>query len=457
MRARLQTLLARVADADLREVVRGGAVALAVRVGGTAFNFAFLWLVARTLGAEGTGLYALASSVVVLATVLGVLGLDQALVRFVAEAAERGRPGLVRGYVRQGATYALAASLGVTLVGWVLAPVLAARVFRDPELGTPLRYMLLAVPFVVAAQVRSGGLQGLRRIRDAQLVSVFALGAGTCLAFLALVGLAQATGGAVQVTQAAGAYTFGAAAACALGVGLWRRHAPRPPAPFEPAQPSEPAVGRSLLQTSLPMLWVASMLLVNTWSAVFLLGLYADAADVGLYNVALRLAMLTSFVLAAVNSIAAPKFAAFNARGDYAAMERVAVRSAQLTTAVAAPLLLLLILAAPWCMGVFGAEFVAGAGVLVVLAVGQFVNVAAGSVGQVLAMTGHERDLRTVIVVSAALNVAGCLVLIPRFGALGAAAATAAAWGVMNGLCVWYARRRLGIGTHAGVRLGGAR
>ena len=451
MLARLQALLARYADADLQEVVRGGAVALVMRVGGAAFNFAFLLLIARLLGAEETGLYALASSVVVLATVLGLLGLDQALIRFVAEAAERSRAGLIRRYVKRAVRYVTLASVAAVAVGWAAAPVVSVQLFDAPSLTTPLRIMLLAVPLVATAQVRAGALLGLRHIQAAQAAYVFALAAGTCLAFGGMAAGSTLGWWALTMDGVAWAYVAGGAAASVAGVLLWRQKASGLGAGGE--DHPTPDEGRTLLRTSIPMLWVASMGVVNAWSSVFLLGLYSEAAEVGVFNVALRLAMLTSFVLLAVNSVTASQFATFHAREDRASMERVAVQSARLMLVVASPLLLAFFAAAPWCLRLFGAEFVSGAGVLVVLAAGQFVNVAAGSVGQVLAMTGHERDLRVVILGSAAVNVIGCVLLIPRMGALGAAVATAAASVLMNGLGMAFAYKRLGVRTHAAARL----
>ena len=64
---------------------------------------------------------------------------------------------------------------------------------------------------------------------------------------------------------------------------------------------------------------------------------------------------------------------------------------------------------------------------------------------QVGLMTGHEKLMRNIVAASAALNLLCVLVLVPRFGATGAAAGTAFSLGVMKIVCWLMVRNTLGI------------
>ncbi|MEA3643989.1 MAG: polysaccharide biosynthesis C-terminal domain-containing protein [Lamprobacter sp.] len=79
-----------------------------------------------------------------------------------------------------------------------------------------------------------------------------------------------------------------------------------------------------------------------------------------------------------------------------------------------------------------------------ILALEQLVNVATGSVGYLLSMTGHERLLRNNVLAAAVVALDGALVLIPAFGLIGTAVATATGIAIQNLLCVWQVRRVLG-------------
>lgn len=113
----------------------------------------------------------------------------------------------------------------------------------------------------------------------------------------------------------------------------------------------------------------------------------------------------------------------------------------------AAPVLLLFIVAPSWVMGLFGPEFTTGGTVLLVLALGQFINVATGSVGFVLIMTGNERLARNNTVIAATVSLVLNVLLIPRLGALGAAIATAASIASLNLSAAYLVKRQLGILT----------
>lgn len=115
----------------------------------------------------------------------------------------------------------------------------------------------------------------------------------------------------------------------------------------------------------------------------------------------------------------------------------------------ATPLLLVILLFPEWLMSFFGEEFREASTALVILALGQFVNIATGSVGYLLSMTGHEKDVRNNVFVSAALGIGLGFALIPAYGLTGAASATAIAIASQNLLGVYQVKKRLGFNTLA--------
>lgn len=83
-------------------------------------------------------------------------------------------------------------------------------------------------------------------------------------------------------------------------------------------------------------------------------------------------------------------------------------------------------------MGFFGAQFVKGSVVLSILAVGQFVNVATGSVAYLLMMSKHENVLRNSSIIGAILNFSLNIIPIPRYGFIGAAISVAISISIVN-------------------------
>jgi O-antigen/teichoic acid export membrane protein len=100
-------------------------------------------------------------------------------------------------------------------------------------------------------------------------------------------------------------------------------------------------------------------------------------------------------------------------------------------------------------MRLFGAEFAEGAALLQILAVGQFINAITGSVGFLLIMSGHERDMRNVTLISGFSAMFLAWFLTAQFGIIGAATGTAIAVATQNLLAVYFVKKRLGFNTLA--------
>ncbi|MFP3868985.1 MAG: oligosaccharide flippase family protein [Desulfobacteraceae bacterium] len=426
--------LSRRLDGHMLEVVNGAALALGLKVVGAGLTFCFNILLARTLGAEGAGVYFLALTFTTIATLFGRMGLDNALLKFTAANAAIDNWQAVSGLYRKGMKLALPASAGSALIMFAAAPWLAGLAFNKPELTTPMRWMALAVVPLTLLILHAEMLKGLKRIGSSLLVYGVGVPA-LSLVLLYFLGRPWGVNGAVW------AYALAAGFTALLGMWLWRSAAPHVrtlTGHFET---------RELLQSSLPLFWVASLNLVISWTAIFALGLWGTKEDIGVFSIAARTAMLTSLILLSVNSISAPKFAGLYKTKQMAALASTARNTAKLMTLLASPLLMLFLLFPQDVMGLFGPGFTGGAALLSILAAGQFVNVGTGSVGYLLMMSGNERLLRNNLAFMALLNVLLNVALVPAWGALGAALATAVCLALTNLIAAYLVWSRLGIWT----------
>lgn len=409
-----------------------GAV-LAVRVLSAAAGLGFGVVVARVFGASLMGVLTIGLTAALAGKLVGELGLATPMLRRVAAAADAGDWPAVTGVYRHGIRLAAGASMAVAAALVAAAPVLANRVFDAPELAGVLRILGAGVVPSVLVVIHAALLRAVHRPVAAALcqgLGPYAIATGVLLVVGDRVGIAAAAWGLV------GGSTLMLAAAWLA----WRRAR-------GPLTPVAPEAGRALLAAGLPVLVVMGAHLAIEWTDAVMLGVFADPADVGVYAAASRTAAIVAFVLHATNAVTAPHYAALHARGDVASMRRLAGRSTRAMVIVALPVTAAMMLASRQVLGVFGAEFVAGGAALAILAAAQFGNVAAGSVGTVLVMTGHERRLRDLMVVAGAANVGLNALLIPFWGPQGAAVATAISLVAANVASLGLLRRRLGFTT----------
>ncbi len=419
-------------DQHTREIVLGSAIGLGVKMLSAVSLFVMNMIVARELGAAEAGLFFLGFTLITVVAVIGRLGLDQAVVRFVAASRATNSIGALHSVYRKSVVWVAVSSTGLALLGWINAGWLVRNVFDQPGFEPVLRTFVIAIPLVALYTMQAQALQGLKQIAKSTLT----LNVLVPVTLLILMLTAP-----VESADAVVNY-FNIACLVALGVGLlfWVRSAPK-------ADKADSFPSTQLRRTCTPLWLVAILMQVVQWAPQLMLGAWASAENVAFLAVAQRTAMLTSFVLFAVNAIAAPKFAAMQAKGDSKGLQRMAIWSVRLMLLAAIPALMLMLLAPEWLMSFFGEEFKAASTALMILALGQFVNIATGSVGYLLSMTGHERELCNNAIVSAVVGLVLGTALIPAYGLSGASIATAVAVASQNLLGVYQVRKHLGFNT----------
>ncbi|MFC6670558.1 oligosaccharide flippase family protein [Marinobacterium aestuariivivens] len=410
-------------------------LALTVRVLGAGAGFLMSLVIARTLGAGEAGYFLLAFSIVTFLAAVSRLGLDNVVLRYTGAAAPDRDMRTVRLVLGRCLLLAGVVSASVAALLACLAGPLAEWVFDKPALAPVLRAIAPGLAGLALFTLVAMSLQGLRRV-IASVATLNILCSLFLVAGLLLFALADAS-------QAAWTYSASAALTLVAGLHLWAR------ATRHQGRIHDPVSWRQLLEPALP-LWIVLVLgQAIQWAGQFIAGAYVSPEQLAQLAVAQRTAMLTSFVLTAVNLVVAPRFAAMHKKGDIDAMRRVALTSVRLMLLAATPMVAVMLLLPDRLMWLFGNEFVEGAHLLQILAIGQFINVATGSVGFLLSMTGHEKDLRNNLLLVAPCSVLLSFLVIPVYGATGAAVATAVAVAAQNLMAVYWVRKRLGFNTLA--------
>jgi len=181
---------------------------------------------------------------------------------------------------------------------------------------------------------------------------------------------------------------------------------------------------KELLATSLPMFLTAVMQLVVLQTDVLMLGSMSTLESVGIYSIVMKLALLSSFVIGSINTIIAPKFSELYYNDELDELKSVARKSTKLIFYSTLPITLILIIFGVYLLSIFGNDFTAGYYALIMLAIGQLINSMAGSVGYLLNMTGYQKVFNKIVLCGAVSNVILNILLIPKYGINGAAFAS---------------------------------
>ena len=201
---------------------------------------------------------------------------------------------------------------------------------------------------------------------------------------------------------------------------------------------------KDLLKKGLPLLIMSTGGVLLSWTDILVLGIFESEASVGIYSVASKVALVTSLILVAINSIVAPKFSYLYSTGNIYELRKLANQTTRLMLILTLPPSLIFILYPEAILNIFGLQFKEGATTLVILTIGQFVSVACGAVGYMLVMTGNEKTLRNIMITTAFINIVLSIFLVTFFGILGVAIATAISVITWNVLALLKVKKKLG-------------
>jgi O-antigen/teichoic acid export membrane protein len=196
--------------------------------------------------------------------------------------------------------------------------------------------------------------------------------------------------------------------------------------------------------TSCYPLWISSLVaLVIQQLSILVLSKYAALEDIAIYSIAAKIAVLMSFILFAFNTILAPKFAALYATDQHIALKKLATQANKVLLLIAISISVFMYILSNELMALFGEEYIRGTLWLKILIIGQLINVGTGSVVNLLIMTGHEKLHRNISLLVAFVTMILVTLLIPLYGATGAAIVTAVAMSLQNLLSYYFAHKTI--------------
>ena len=411
---------------------RGTLASLAVRLLDMAVAYGLVIVLARYLGVDEFGEYTFILSIVTILAIPARFGLPALLVRETGFALARDEPGRLLDLKAWAYRRAIAISLPILVLGIAFA-IFVPGLLDSGERLTLVIGLALVTLFPISA-IRAAILRGLEQIVSSQFtlqvvrpaVQLLLVG-GLWIAMLYGVDLLPPVS-----SVAMAANVIGAIVSWMCGAMLLRRFMPA-------SKGSKPkAIEVPGWRSSLTSLGLANaMYIIDAQIGILLLGTLSSDAEVGLFKVASQGAMIVAMGYAATNVPITPKIARHWERGETAKVRRIVARGSQLSILIAVPIALAFALLGEWALDVaLGEEFTAAFLPLLILTGGQMINSAFGSASSLLNMTHHERSNLVAFVIAFLINILLGILLIPDYGAVGGALASAASVAIRN-LILW--------------------
>ena len=431
IRANVHAWLADGSDRSLAQKVAGGA--FLIRVFSAGLIYLSQIVLARWLGSFEFGVYVYVWTLVVMVGDLADLGLATAAQRFIPEYTRRRANDLLRGYLSRSRWIAVGSAALVAAGGVLLIRLL--KPYMADYLVLPLSVALVTLPFYAIMQMQDGIARSYNWIHIAllppfvirHLVMLMLVSAAWLLSFPANAETAVlAVGIALMVTVTGQTLVLNRRLSRVVEAG---------PKAYDT---------RTWLSVSLPILMVEGFYTLLTNVDILVLQQFRSPDEVAVYYAAAKTLALISFVHFAVSAAVAHRFSEYHTANDRARLEAILADSIKWVFWSSLVACLGILAAGRMLLWLFGAKFVDGHGLMLILAAGLLARAAIGPVERLLSMLGEQRVCAAIYAVAFVLNLILCVVLIPRIGAEGAAASTTIALTVESILLFAVTRRRLG-------------
>ncbi|MEZ6135906.1 MAG: hypothetical protein R3C53_13445 [Pirellulaceae bacterium] len=190
---------------------------------------------------------------------------------------------------------------------------------------------------------------------------------------------------------------------------------------------------------------IALAQLLANWGTLFYLYYQWGTLPTADFNGAARFAAVTVFLVNLIVVVVAPRLSGLSAHGELEKFRQLVQRSSLLVSVVTMPILLTMVVAAPWVLLILGPKYATSWPLLSILAAGQLLGSIASFGPTALLMSGHEKVWRNVAVTVAISCVALAILLCHFWGAWGTAIGVACYQALYNWAAVLLARQKLGV------------
>lgn len=429
-----------IARLNSQKELADAAAVFGVRILSALLAFGVQIFLARALDLTEYGVYVTLWTWLIILSNVAAFGFSDTSIRFIPRYTFRGKHAWVKGFLATGYRTVVLCSILVSLLGLAALKLFADQV--DPLYLIPVAVLFIGLPFsalelYLVGVARSFGWFMLTVV-PGYVVRPLVIAAGVLIL--------------LQMGYSADAATVLALATLITGVMvvvqalIIRRRVLKVCGDVAPGGP------KSLWQrVSAPLVLMLAVDEIFLWSDILIVSVLMAPPDVSIYFAAQRSMSLAAFVKFAFMMVLARDLSMAKAGGDSKHLQDKVTRASTWTFWLMVPAVIITIAAGYPLLAMFGPEFTIGYPVMLVLGVGFLFQAVIGQAQDLMIILGHQRTNIAIGIGSIALNVVLSVILVPQFGILGVAIATAATYAARAVVYVIAIRRLHGLWVFAEI------
>lgn len=390
-------------------ITKGALGTFVLNVMNQALLFSILILLARMMSPEDFGLYSVILSVMVLLALPFTGGFLTFIIRHISKYSAAGDAARLKGVLNFSMLWVFGGAIVLSNIVFFLAPFIWQENAEFYQLGASFIFFNAMLLFYGAY------FRGFRHVIIGRFFEFF------MQPFLLIVMLAAlfVSGYNASLQSILSFHIFSIVAAVVLFIifSLFRAKPLKVKATYDV---------KIWIRSAVPFILAVGLVIANMHIDIVMVGALASEEEAGLYRVASRVAAFVPFFLFALNNALAPRISGLYTQGKTEQLQHILTLSSRIVFALTMPVALcLLIFPAEILDLIFGSIYGVAATTLIILVFANLFNVMMGQVGQVMALTGYEKETAYTVLIALIINVTLNYILVPTMGIEGAAIATA--------------------------------
>lgn len=413
-----------------KNIVKKGSVLLSVKFVASALTLLFHYLLAKQLSAVQFGLFSLAMTCLLFTSVFAKQGLEQVALKFISISSQESMAKWYFIFV----TCVLTSASIIALLLFFLAEPLSVSLFNQPKL-IPLISLIAILTIIQAVlAINTSALKAKEHTTSALLLSGFITFSLTILTLIIY-----------PVSSAYDALLYFLCSAVVAIVVSFIIIFIKFHLAFSLMKKTSISELKGdvfdVSQVSKNLFIISLMALATSQVSILILSSYVSLATLGSYSLAVKLSLLLSYPLIVINAITASRYAKLYQQNKVIEFRQLAFNTTKGLLILGTVGAFILYFSVDFILEYIGKSYIGAALIVKILLVGQWFNLATGSVVSMLIMSGYERLHRRNTLILTSINVAALVIFIPLYGVISAAIITSLAMAIKNMTSLYYVNK----------------
>jgi len=401
----------------INKIVKESSINFTGSAVGNVLGYAWLMIMTRYLSQSDVGTFTLVQSIINISLIFVLLGMHRSLDRFIPIFDTSGDKGKIKSLLRLIFLFSISASALVAVGLYLWADYIGEVIFNDQILSQLIRITVISIPLLAVINIVIYAFAGykelrynvyLKQILEPVLRILFVL-------LLAMFGL-----GLIEWTWF---YILTLVITSIASIWLLFKNIIKP-------LKNEKSIKIDFLEIirySWPISISSILIMVMGQIDYIILGIYHQTADVGVYRIYIQIAVLLKLVLGSMARIYKPVISELIPQGKGQEIKEVYIRVSKWVLSITLLGFLIVLLYGDKVTGLlFTDAYAVYPSALILLALGTLINSAFGPEGMTLEAYGNTKLVMVNSLVALIINIGLGFLLVPKYGIVGAAIATAA-------------------------------